>query len=118
MIETLLQRMALFCRRRYRLVFVVAGVLVVLCAGMTATLRFESDIEFEYYLNAYRDPVPIGSGFCQRRDSTYKLDVSWAWRMHERFKFEISAFHNNRRSTCDNSDFQATGLGSGIALGW
>ena len=81
-------------------------------------LRFESSIEFEYYLNEYGDPVPIGNGFCRRRDSNYELDVSWAWRMHERFKFEISAFHTNRRSTCDNSDFQATGLGTGIALGW
>jgi len=82
-------------------------------------LRFESGIELEYYLNDYADPIELGvNQFCRRRDSTYELDVDWAWRVHERFKFEISAFHTNRRSTCDTSDYQATGLGTGIALGW
>ena len=87
-------------------------------------LRFDSGVELEYYLNDYADPILVGAEvseapvFCRRRDSTYELDVDWAWRLHERFKFGVSAFHTNRRSTCENGDYQATGLGTGIALGW
>ena len=86
-------------------------------------LRFEVGADLRYDLNVYGDPIFVGNMageqlFCQRRDSTYKLDVDWAWRLHERFKFGVSAFHTNRRSTCENGDYQATGLGTGIALGW
>ncbi len=87
-------------------------------------LHFESDAELRYYLNDYADPVSgcdLDGGVLaigRRRDSTYKLDASWAWRMHETFKIEISAFHTNRRSSCDNADYQSTGVGTGIVLGW
>ena len=62
MIETLLQRMALFSRRRYRLVFVVAAVLAVLCGGLASTLHFDSDIlallpEDEPKVNTFRETL-------------------------------------------------------------
>jgi hypothetical protein len=86
-------------------------------------LRFESGAEFEYHLNDYADPVRfclngVPDGLGLRRDSTYRLDADWGFRVHERFKFEISAFHTNRRSTCDDSDYTGTGIQTGIALGW
>ena len=79
--------------------------------------HFESSAELEYDLNDYADATADCSG-SRRRDSSYEANVNWGWRVHERFKFEVSAFHTNRRSNCDNSEYEATGIGTSIALGW
>jgi hypothetical protein len=81
-------------------------------------LRFESGLEFVYYVNDYADPIMSGNELCRRRDSTYELNADWGWKVHERLEFEITAFHTNRRSTCDSSYIEATGLGTGLVLGW
>jgi len=80
-------------------------------------LRFEGSAELDYDYNNYAATI-LGCSGSERRDSTYEAELKWSWRVHERFKFKISAYHTNRRSTCENSEFQATGLGTGIALGW
>ena len=44
MIERILQQVALFARRRYRLVFAVALVLTVVCVGLFSRLRFDTEV--------------------------------------------------------------------------
>ena len=44
MVERFLHGVALFCRRRYRLVFLVAGALAAICLLLTLRLEFESDM--------------------------------------------------------------------------
>jgi hypothetical protein len=38
--------------------------------------------------------------------------------MHERFRFEVSAYHSRRESTVEFGDFNASGLETNLALGW
>jgi len=81
-------------------------------------LRFEAGTELELVKNDYADDLndPDCSG--RRKDKTYELNVHWDWRVHERFKFSVSSFHAQRSSTCDDSDYQATGIETGFKIGW
>jgi hypothetical protein len=82
-------------------------------------LRFESGTELEFIKNDYADEVP-DFGVCdgRRKDSTYKAEVYWGWRVHERLRFRMSSYYSRRSSTCDSSDYEAAGIETGIALGW
>jgi len=82
-------------------------------------LRFESGTGLEFNRNDYADEVE-DFGVCdgRRKDSTYKGEVFWGWRVHERLRFQISSFYSRRSSTCDSSDYEAAGFETGIALGW
>ncbi len=76
--------------------------------------RHETGTDLRYYLNNYADPI----GSCNRRDSTYELEVFWDWKVHERFDFGVEAFHSHRSSTCDVFTYRATGLATGFTVGW
>lgn len=82
-------------------------------------LRFESGTELELSQNNYAE-VSEDFGECdgRRKDTTYKAEVYWGWRVHERLRFRMSSFYSRRSSTCDLSDYKAAGIETGIALGW
>jgi hypothetical protein len=72
-------------------------------------LRSEGGTELELRRNDYADT---------RRDDSFRVDVYWRWRVHERLRFEISTFHARRSSNEDFADYEATGLETAVALGW
>ena len=69
MIERALAWVAAFARRRYRLVFVVAAVLVVLCVLSATTLRFDTEI-----LNLLPDDDPVVTTFRSTIEDFGSLD--------------------------------------------
>jgi hypothetical protein len=71
--------------------------------------QFEGGAEIEFVSNNYAGT---------REDRRYEFEVGWRWRMHERFRFEVSAYHSRRESTVEFGDFNASGLETNLALGW
>ena len=69
MIERALAWLAAFARRRYRLVFVVAAVLVALCVLSATTLRFDTEI-----LNLLPDDDPVVTTFRSTIEDFGSLD--------------------------------------------
>ncbi len=69
MIERVLAWTASFARRRYRAVFVVAAVLVVLCVSSAMTLRFDTEI-----LNLLPDDDPVVTTFRSTIEDFGSLD--------------------------------------------
>lgn len=69
MIERVLASVAAFARRRYRAVFVVAALLVVLCALSATTLSFDTEV-----LNLLPDDDPVVTTFRSTIDDFGSLD--------------------------------------------
>ncbi len=69
MIERMLQQVALFSRRRYRLVFAVALVLTLVCFGLFSRLRFDTEV-----LNLLPQDDPVVSSFRETLEEFGSLD--------------------------------------------
>jgi hypothetical protein len=72
-------------------------------------LRTEAGTELEVVKNQY-------SGF--REDDIIKFDLFWAWRVHERMKFEVSSVYAKRSSNVPFANYDALSVETAFSLGW
>ena len=79
--------------------------------------RFEVGTEIEFVLNDYGDDIALSCDGL-RKDSTTTTEAYWNWKVHERVRFELSSFYTVRSSTCDVTEYNATGLETGLRMGW
>lgn len=81
-------------------------------------LDFEGGVEVRVTLNQYADAIDGLDCDGRRKDTTYQGEVYWGWRLHERYRFEISSYYSQRGSNCERSDFEGVGVEAGFDLGW
>jgi hypothetical protein len=78
--------------------------------------RFESGATLEVSQNNYGDETPGCDG--RRQDSTYAVEAFGGLRFHELLAFRLSVTHTKRNSNCAGGDYNATGITTGLLLGW
>ena len=81
-------------------------------------LRFEAGTELRLTKNNYADEIADLECDGRRKDITYQAGINAAWHLHERIKIKASAFFNERSSSCDFADYTASGIKTGLTMGW
>jgi len=81
-------------------------------------LDFEIGLEARVTYNKYAEVIDGLSCDGRRADTTTQAEVYWGWRLHERYRLEVSTFYTQRGSNCDQSDFEGAGIEAGFDVGW